>query len=110
MLIGCCPSCWLAAAPAALLPLHRCCACCLGKAQAGTQELPAAAGQLTSGAAPFLPPPAPLAAGVQPSVIAQRLAFLAFENSMDKHKLTPYRWAVLLRTASHCDGVACGGA
>lgn len=48
--------------------------------------------RLTAGAAPSLPPPAPLAAGVQPSVIAQRLAFLAFENSMDKHKLTPYRW------------------
>ncbi len=92
MLIGCCPSAgWL-------LPLL-------------PPAAPAApAGQLTSGAAPFLPPPAPLAAGVQPSVIAQRLAFLAFENSMDKHKLTPYRWAVLLRTASHCDGVACGGA
>lgn len=30
-------------------------------------------------------------AGVKPSVIAQRLAFLAFTNSLDKHKQTPYR-------------------
>ncbi|EFN56907.1 hypothetical protein CHLNCDRAFT_144584 [Chlorella variabilis] len=28
--------------------------------------------------------------GVKPSVIAQRLAFLAFEHSQDKHKETPY--------------------
>ncbi|KAL4419639.1 hypothetical protein ABPG77_008580 [Micractinium sp. CCAP 211/92] len=28
--------------------------------------------------------------GVKPSVIAQRLAFLAFTNSLDKHKQTPY--------------------
>lgn len=28
--------------------------------------------------------------GVQPSVIAQRLAFLAFSNSQDKRKVTPY--------------------
>lgn len=30
--------------------------------------------------------------GVQPGVIAQRLAFQAFQNSVDKDKLTPYRW------------------
>lgn len=28
--------------------------------------------------------------GVKPSVIAQRLAFLAFSNSLDKYKSTPY--------------------
>lgn len=32
--------------------------------------------------------------GAQPSVIAQRLAFQAFESSQDKVKQTPYRWVV----------------
>jgi hypothetical protein len=32
------------------------------------------------------------AAGVQPSIIAQRLAFQAFSSSQDKTKQTPYRW------------------
>jgi hypothetical protein len=36
-----------------------------------------------------LPPCA--AAGLKPNVIAQRLAFLAFEHSLDKDRETPYR-------------------
>ena len=54
--------------------------------------------QPASGRRPLRPPapprPRPAApTGHKAPVIAQRLAFLAFENSMDREKETPFRWA-----------------